>query len=175
MAYAVSLLLDAASSSTIRTYWDRLAGANVSRAMVELGYPPHVTLAVYDTLDCNAASVALDRVFTGQPTLDFALTLLETFGAESGVLYAALAETDELRQLQSDVVTAIAGDCRVHYQPQHWTPHCTLATGLSAAKLDATQRLLRQYWQSRPGVFQAAELVEFVPVTSIRRWELAPR
>lgn len=175
MAFAVSLLLDAASSSMIRTYWERLAAANVSRAMIELGYPPHVTLAVYDTLDRDAALVALDRVFAGRPALDFALTLLETFGTESGVLYAALAASDELRQLQSDVVTAVPGDCRLHYQPDHWTPHCTLATGLSAAKLDATQRLLQQYWQSRPGVFQAAELAEFVPVTPIKCWELKPR
>ncbi|WP_315836702.1 2'-5' RNA ligase family protein [Bradyrhizobium prioriisuperbiae] len=143
--------------------------------MVDLGYPPHVTLAVYDTLDRDAALIALDCVFAGRPALDFALTLLETFGAESGVLYAALAVSDELQQLQSEVVTAITGDCRLHYQSQHWTPHCTMATGLSAAKLDATQRLLQQYWQSRPGVFQAAELIEFVPVTSIRRWDLAPR
>ena len=175
MAFAVSLLLDAASSSAIRTYWERLAAANVSRAMVDFRYVPHVTLAVYDTLDRATALAALDRVLAGQPAFDFALTLLETFGAESGVLYAALAESDELRRLQHDVVAEISGDCQPHYQPQHWTPHCTLATGLSAARLDATQRLLRQYWQSRPGLFQAAELVEFVPVTSIRRWELIPR
>ncbi len=172
MAYAISLLLDDAAAVPIRTYWERLAAAKVSRSMIDLDYPPHVTLAVYETLDCTAALAALDRIFADRPALDFALTLIETFGAESGVLYAALAASDELRHLHGEVVTAVPGDCRLHYQPTHWTPHCTLATGLPAAKLDATKRLLEQYWQSMPGLFQFAELVEFVPVKSIKRWPL---
>jgi 2'-5' RNA ligase len=175
MAYAISLLLNEAAGAPIRSIWERLAAANVSRSMVDLGYRPHVTLAVYDTLDRNAALVALDRIFADRPPLDFALTLLETFGAESGVLYAALAASDELRQLHRDVVASLSGDCRPHYRPDNWTPHCTLATGMPAAKLDATRQLLRQYWQSMPGLFAAAELVEFAPVKPIKRWALKPR
>jgi 2'-5' RNA ligase len=172
MAFAINLLLDETAAAPIRDYWKRLADAKVSSSMVDLGYAPHVTLVVYDTLDCAAALSLLDRIFAGQPVLDFALTLLETFGAESGVLYAALAPSDELRRLQAEIVAALSGDCRLHYRPEHWTPHCTLATGLPAVKLDATLRLLRQHWQSMPGLFQVAELVEFVPATSIKRWSL---
>ena len=47
MAFAVTLLFDAATTTAISMRWQLLAMAGVSRSMPDLGYPPHVTLAIY--------------------------------------------------------------------------------------------------------------------------------
>lgn len=175
MAYAISLLLDDAAAARVRWHWDLLAATKLSRSMPELGYVPHVTLAVCDEIDVAAAQAALDAVFAGRPALDIALTVVQTFGAASGVLYAALAESSELRQLQADVAAVLPGAVRPDYQPHAFTPHVTLATGLSPHSLALAQRLFEQYWGSFAGRCEAIELTEFVPVRPLTRWVLVPR
>ncbi|MEW6641355.1 MAG: 2'-5' RNA ligase family protein [Pseudomonadota bacterium] len=171
MAYAISLLLDDKAADRIRWHWELLAATKLSRSMLELGYAPHLTLAVYDELDVAAAQDALDHVFAGRPALDVALTVVETF-ASSGVIYAALAESVELKQLQADVAAALPGTERPDYRPQGFTPHVTLATGLSPTSLELARRLFEQYWGSFAGCCEIAELAEFVPVVSLKRWAL---
>ena len=62
MTFAVTLLFDAATTTTISARWQLLAAAGVSNSMLDLGYPPHVSLVVYDELDVEAVVVSLDRV-----------------------------------------------------------------------------------------------------------------
>ncbi len=174
MPYALSLLLDDEAAVAIRRQWDRLAADGLSQSMPDLGYPPHVTLVVCERLDGRAAPV-LDGMIRQQPAFDFSLTLTETFGPDSGVIYAALAPCETLRALHAQVAGVVSDTCRPHYQPGHWTPHCTLATGLSAAQLDQARRMFEQHWVSLAGRFVAAELVAIAPITPVKRWPLHPR
>ncbi|MBR1273718.1 hypothetical protein [Bradyrhizobium sp. AUGA SZCCT0283] len=65
MAYAVSLLFNSEIADAVSARWQRLADAGLSRSMGDLGYQPHLTLAVYDALAVEAASAALS---TGYPS-----------------------------------------------------------------------------------------------------------
>jgi len=47
MAFAVNLLFAPDIAADISVRWQLLAAAGVSRSMPDLGYPPHVTLAIY--------------------------------------------------------------------------------------------------------------------------------
>src|SRR5436309_6876274 len=131
MAYAVSLLFNAETADAVSARWQRLADAGLSRSMVDLGYQPHLTLAAYDELAVDMASAALDRVFDNVDRIPVTLTSFSTFGAGSGVCYAALASSPDLMRLHATVVGAIGETCRPHYQTGRWTPHCTLATGMT--------------------------------------------
>lgn len=172
MAWAVSLLLGTDVTHAVSECWRRLADAGLSRSMLELGYPPHVTLAVFDRLNAREAAAALDRVFSRPARLDVVLTEVATFGLGSGVCYAALAPSPELVRLHEAVLEAVGETCRAHYQAGRWTPHCTLATGLADVELAQAQELLSRGWPLS-GLFEAADLVEFSPVVGIRRWRLA--
>jgi 2'-5' RNA ligase len=174
MAYAVSLLFNAEMTDAVSDRWQRLADAGLSRSMVDLGYQPHLTLAVYDELAVDTASAALDRVFDNVDRMPVTLTDFSTFGASSGVCYAALASSPDLMRLHATTVAAISETCRPHYQVGHWTPHCTLATGMTDIEIDYARNLLVKDWRSLAGTFEAADLVEFVPVSGIKRWPLAP-
>jgi len=172
MACAISLLLSAELTDAVSGHWHRLADVGLSRSMLELGYPPHVTLAVYDDLDAKVAAAALDGVFRRVNRFEVTLTGIATFGPGSGVCYAALAPSPVLHRLHETVLAATGGACRPHYQSGHWTPHCTLATGLTDDQMVGAQDLLAQNWPIA-GVFEAADLVEFAPIVAIKRWALA--
>jgi len=174
MAFAVTLLFDSETAAAIAARWALLAEASVSRSMLDLGYRPHVTLAVYDELDIEAAVAALDRTFGDLNPIPVALTGFATFGAGSGVCYAALGPSPELVSLQAGLSSVIGAPCRPHYEPASWTPHCTLAVGLSDAAMDRARGLVEPDWRCLAGRFEAADLVEFEPVVSRRRWALAP-
>ena len=100
------------------------------------------------------------------------LTGVATFGADSGVCYAALAPSPELTRLHSTLLGALGETCRPHYEVGRWTPHSTLAVNLSDAQMHRARDLLGRGWQPLTGMFEAAELVEFLPVNDIKRWTL---
>ena len=175
MAFGVNLLFNSEMADEISDRWIRLAEAGVSSSMLDLIYPPHVTLAVYDELHVTAAVAALDRIYENAEPMVVTLTGLSTFGPGSGVCYATLAPSPDLMRLHATVAGAIGETCRLHYQMGCWTPHCTLATGMTDTDMIRARELLDGDWRSLTGVFRAASLVEFVPVVDIKRWILAAK
>jgi 2'-5' RNA ligase len=174
MAYAITLLFNADLNKAIGSCWRRLADAGLSRSMLDLGYQPHVTLAIYDTLDVDAAVASLDLVFSEARPIDAELSNVATFGAGSGVCYATQALSADLMRLHARTLGAIGGTCRPHYQSGHWTPHCTLATDLSDPALIHVIDFLGRDWRPSAGTFERAELVQFTPVIALKRWTFRP-
>jgi hypothetical protein len=76
-------------------------------------------------------------------------------------------------RLHALIIAAVGETCRPHYQMGRWTPHCTLATGMIDAEMGRAKDLLKREWRPLTGVFEAADLVEFVPVASVKLWTLA--
>jgi 2'-5' RNA ligase len=173
MAFAVSLHFNSEMADAILARWARLANAGVSSSMPDLRFAPHVTLAVYDDLVVEAAVASLDRIFGNADQITVTLTDFSTFGAGSGVCYAALASSLDLMRLHATIIGALGETCRPHYQTGRWTPHCTLASGKTDAGLERAKGLLQSDWRPLAGVFKAATLVEFVPVVELKRWTLA--
>jgi hypothetical protein len=143
MAYAVALLFNAELSKAIGTCWRRLADAGLSRSMLDLGYEPHVTLAVYDTLDVDAAVASLDLIFSEVRPIDAKLSDVASFGAGSGVCCATLGPSPDLMRLHARTIGAIAGTCS------------SLSVRTLDAALHAGDRLVRCRADSRDGVFGA--------------------
>src|SRR5437879_10329580 len=125
MAFAVTLLFNAEIADAISARWTQIADAGLSRSMFDLNYPPHVTLAVYDALAVEAAVTVLDRAFDIVGQISVTLTDFSTFGAGSGVCYAALAPSPDLTRLHAATFAAIGETCQPYYRTGSWTPHCT--------------------------------------------------
>ena len=108
MAFALSLLLNPEIADAVSARWTRLADAGLSKSMLDLNYPPHVTLAVYDALAVDAAVASLDRAFDNVGQIPVTLTDFSTFGTGSGVCYVALAPSLDLMRLHAATVAAIS-------------------------------------------------------------------
>src|SRR2546430_11339198 len=96
MAFAVSLLFNSQIASAISACWKLLADAGISSSMLDLKYPPHVTLGVYDELAMDAAVAALDRVFPHVDQIALTFARPSTFGSGTGVLYFAHAPSPDV-------------------------------------------------------------------------------
>lgn len=170
MPYAVSLLLDEKGAASIREHWSALAGAGISRSMLDLGYPPHITLRVYDDLDLGPAVNSLERSFESKTAIHVALDQLSAF-SDTGVLYAGSSDISQLSDAHARA-EILDRQCHPHYMKDRWMPHCTLATGLSPIQTRAGKELLARDWQTLPARLTVVELVQFHPIKCVWRQSL---
>jgi 2'-5' RNA ligase len=171
MPYAVSLLLDDEGGACIREHWSALAEAGISRSMLEIGYPPHITLRVYEDLDVGSAVNSLQQSFESRACIPVVLDQLNVF-TDTGVLYAGSYEASHLFDAYARTEN-LGEKCQPHYMEAHWTPHCTLATGLSPIQISMGKALLARTWQPLTTRLAVVELVRFAPITRIWRQSLA--
>ena len=141
MSYSVSLWFDEDAEAQIREVWQRLTDAGVE-AFANSLVRPHVTLAHQLELDLEPFMVGLRERLEAHSA--FALTLpgLGLF-VESGILYLSTVMTGALWTLHRDVAELIlehGARSSSYYQPNRWTPHCTLAVNLTPeTMLDAVR------------------------------------
>ena len=164
MTYAVSLRLDASLSEHIQWLWQVLAERGISASMLRLGYPPHLTLAVWDGPDASALLGSLQRFAARLPSLPMRLAGLGLFPAERSVLWVAPAVGPELLAAHADLHQTVGVEMNEHYRIDRWVPHCTLATDLEAAPVAAAVAVLAPLWRDASGWVRAVDLVRFPPV-----------
>jgi 2'-5' RNA ligase len=163
MTYAVSLRLDAALSAPIQRLWETLAERGISASMPRLGYPPHLTLTVWNGPDASALSGPLQHFAVRLP-LPLRLVGLGLFPAERSVLWAAPAVCPDLLAAHADLQQTLGVEMHEHYRTGRWVPHVTLATDLDAAAVVAAISVLTGLWRDVSGRVWAVDLVQFPPV-----------
>ena len=161
MALAISLVFDAETTRRVDALWRALADAGISRDMLDLGYPPHVTLVVADDDGLEpqmreALAGALGAALTIKlgPVRRFEGTDITWLAADGG---------DDLLALHRAVADVLPLDAiRPYYRPGQWVPHMTLQT---AGDAGAGRELLDATWRGEwSGVTTRLELARFLPV-----------
>ncbi len=124
MALALSLQFDADASGAVRNVWTALSGSGVSSDMLELGYPPHVTLLVVeDESLAGRLLAALPQLASLCPT-SVKLGEVRQFPDTSVVWIECLGDLMALHEAAARLVPLAGID--PHYRPGTWTPHVTL-------------------------------------------------
>lgn len=161
MALALSLVFHDDDVAKVRLLWQALADAGLSREMLELGYPPHVTLLVADDED---AEDAMRRALRCGKDRSLSITLGGVNRFEgTQVVWLSSDGGEALALLHADLAAQIPlGAIRPHYRPGQWTPHMTLQTQGDA---HAAMELVRPLWH-QPMTLRATrlELARFLPV-----------
>jgi 2'-5' RNA ligase len=132
MAYAITLPLDATATVTVEAMWQALASRGVSDEALSLGYPPHLTFAVF------AANADPDRLLAAARECAAQWSELPTTFASLGVfpgppstLFLAPVVTPALLERHAALLTLLAGEpIDPHYQCGQFVPHVTLASDL---------------------------------------------
>ena len=132
MSYSVSLWFDEDAEAQLREVWKRLADAGIE-TFASSPIRPHITLAHQLELDLEPFVTGLEARLEAHPTFEIVFPGLGIF-VESGVLYLSTVMTDALWTLHRDVAELMAEHgtlSGLHYRPDRWTPHCTLALALT--------------------------------------------
>ncbi len=144
MPYAVVLYLDAQASHPIRQAIQELALKDVAPYMEAHSVQPHVTLAIYDNLDCQLCERKIARAARIMRGLTLNFAYLGVFHSESVVVYLGATPTQELLAIQKRVhgiLNSIASNPWDLYLPGKWIPHCSLAIELSPRKLQKAMQV----------------------------------
>ena len=171
MALAISLVFDAETSTRVEALWRALADADISRDMLDLQYPPHVTLIVTDDDSLELLMrVALART-ENAGALAIKLGPVRRFEGTDITWLAADGGAD-LLALHRSVADALPLDAiRPYYRPGQWVPHMTLQTVGDAG---SGQELLGPMWQDQwSGTAVRLDLARFLPVVVLAGHDLS--
>jgi 2'-5' RNA ligase len=175
MRIAVTLCFDPACAVLLEGMWRTLAEQNIDSDRHQLGYAPHITLAIYpDETLADQVGAALERIAPAWQALPIALAGLGIFPGATSILWAAPVVTTELLNRHMDLQAALPGfPVDPHYRPGSWVPHVTL----SGALPDAGQALavLTSRWRPVSGFLSRLELVRFRPVELLKSHTLECR
>ena len=142
--------------------------------MAALDHPPHVTLAVYDSVSDRQLSESLRSVFHVHPPIQLRFSKLAFFETPELVFRAAPDRSENLLHVHSAIHERIDPRlCRSHYRPGLWVPHCTLATDVSADNKEEAIALAAETIEPFEVLFDTAECVEFYPIRIIEECPLS--
>jgi 2'-5' RNA ligase len=164
MPLAVTLQFDAATAPIIASLWGALAAAGIDSDRRDLGYAPHITLAVYAD-DTPAATLrsALKHAAEAWGPLPITLAGLGVFPGSSPILWAAPVVTQAMLARHAALQAALPGlTPHAHYRPDAWVPHVTLSGALTDPA--AALALLLPLWRPVTGLLDRVDLVRFRPV-----------
>lgn len=128
MPCAVTLRLDAAGIACVEPVLDGLETHGIVSSVRRLGYPPHITLAMWE------GETEPDRVrqlTTGWRELVVTCPAIGMFPGTPATMFIVVTPTAALLQRQAALVRALP-EHRVHphYRPDAWMPHVTVADDL---------------------------------------------
>ena len=168
MPLAVALRLDDAAAAPVLAMWRALAESGVDDDCLRLGYPPHVTLAVWpEEAPVGPLDAAVARCGAEWGALPVAFAGFGVFPGTPAVVWAAPVVTETLLARQAALIAAVPGaPPEAHWRPGHWVPHVTLG------RTDAPSRameVLAPLWRGPlSGRLDRLELVRFRPVSVLR-------
>ncbi len=178
MPIAVTLDLDADAASRIEPLWDALERDATLPTTRRLGVRPHLSLAVYDSLDPAALLARLDdfaRALT-PAAISFANIGLFVDGPRATIFLGPVADRVllDLHGAFHHEFADCVDRCIAHYRPLHWVPHLTLAQDVAAAALPQAVGRLADPMTPFAGTLDVLSVVRYLPVEPLARYVLGP-
>lgn len=144
--------------------------------MRELGYPPHLTFAIYDTDDVSEELrlAAIERAALNQAELHLTFNRIRTFAGPPLVLWAEPEPQDALMRMHEAIHTMIDSTlCRLHYRPRFWVPHCTLGMAIRTERSDAAVAFAENFRDGIEATFDVIDCVTFPPLRVVAEKRLS--
>ncbi len=175
MPYAVVFYLDPPSSEPIRKTIEELAINHIAPYMHDRSIPPHITLAIYEDLDCKTCEVKIARFAMQMKALHLDFSYLGVFHSENPVVFLGPTVTQEFISIHYQVCETLKEDGTQPwelYQPGHWIPHCSLAVDFPPEMLEKAIAACLQI--TLPLAIPVASLgvIQFEPVQPLYQYEI---
>lgn len=176
MPFAAVLYFDQKNEQEFLSVWRSLSRKKLSANLEEAEIRPHITLAVFDELDCRPCESELARIAHVTRSISFQVTHFGLFTNPEPVVFAAPIFTKMLFNLHKQIHNALLVNAKnpwKFYQPDQWVPHCTLAIGFSLKNIG---KIIHECMAiNLPMLVQATQvgIVEFQPMKDIFRYDLS--
>jgi 2'-5' RNA ligase len=171
MGFAICLRSDHPSGRLIRVLWREVEKFEARPSMALLGYPPHITLAIYDDGAVREANVldALDQASQNLRALTLTFEGVRTFDGPPLALWASPRPSTSLQGLH-DAIHAVVDPtyCRPHYRPGAWKPHCTLAMEVRDDQREAALAFAASVSTEFEVTFDGLDCIYFPPVAPLK-------
>jgi 2'-5' RNA ligase len=170
MPTAVTLRLSEPAASKIVRIRQAFAERTGDHSIVQLGYPPHVTLVVLaDDVPAKASEDAAIRVINAWKALPIELVGVEVFSDPSRAIWAAPAPNERLLAYHRELLAALSAfPVHPHYGVGDWVPHVTIDQSHRASAAQSLE-IAVSLWEGRiEAQLDRADIVRFSPVTLLR-------
>lgn len=136
--YAIELFLNEEAELYVRSIWKELSNENIDSSLKDIKeICPHIALAVYEDINEKDFIEELQVFKSNFKPIDTYFDILGTFPM-TGTCFLKPTVTKELLNIHSkyhEQFKAFSENPNPYYLPGRWSPHCTLAIGLSTDTL----------------------------------------
>lgn len=136
MGYAVELYFDRGTEERITRLWDTYREQNVTSLLPDLGFRPHISLAVFRDVEPALLTDVLVDIARNTLPLEVGLAAVASFPGAEGVLFLVPTVSKELIELHEyfhERISKLGLKANPYYLPGRWVPHCTIASDLSSS------------------------------------------
>ena len=166
---ALSIAADNETAASVSALWDEFSPLEHEPSMRALGYPPHFTFAVCPGLEAGVLWAAVAPALTGLRPVTVRFAEICAFDGAQPVLWAKPDETSSIRRLYDRIHALLEpARCAVHYRPDQWVAHCTLATAVRPECREAALALCGALPEPVEVRFDRFDCVAFPPVRVTR-------
>lgn len=176
MTHAFNLRAEDTSAQPVRDLWREAGRLEDEPSMLLHGYPPHITLAIYEDVREAEMLAALDNAVADQALVTLTFVRIRCFAGIPLVLWLEPEPCPALARMHAAIHGAI-DPARSHarYRPDRWAPHCTLALHIREPGLTGARAMAARPLAPFAVTFDRLEWVRFPPVAVLASRPLADR
>jgi 2'-5' RNA ligase len=167
MAYAVVFYFDKNSENPIYKIWEQLEKIGLSPSKYKSGIRPHITLAIYDSINCIDCEINLKNLVADSKIFSVQANHLGIFSNQTSVIFIAPASNIDLLEFQKGIHQALEDSSKGAWEiyiPGNWIPHCTLAQGVDSKNLSVALKICVKMKLPLELRISQVGIVEFEPI-----------
>jgi 2'-5' RNA ligase len=177
MAHAIVLFFDPSSCQRVEDLRNRISKAAGFPAPANNRWLPHLTLAIFQTLEKIEPAVRIMDLFSRTiAPFEVVLESIGWFPTPEEVMFLSPVVTRELLDVHDSLHRLLEEGgltSQPYYRPGMWVPHCTILTGLPpSASPEVLDEVLRSKVFGRVALTEVG-LVEFDPINYLSTFPLA--
>jgi 2'-5' RNA ligase len=160
MPYTIELQLNRAAEAKFLAHWETLRSEGVSDLLFNLGYKPHMTLAMYREIDEAKTFAKLEKFIAGETAIPVEFRHLSV---DARGIFCQPTESAALRKFHARFEKKFGKSFRDIDHAGIWMPHCTIGMELPTEKIGMAVDQLLATWAPISGIADRIALVKFRP------------
>ncbi len=164
MACGAALYFDEETDAAVRGLWQAIEDAGLPSSMLQLSYPPHLSILTCENVDVAQARKVLPEFIANHPPLPVTFHSLGMFRGEEAIFFLAPVANRALLDFHAELwnlLTPYLVDPSPLYQPGHWVPHVTIDLNVPPEQVSAVTNWLMQASFPRQGLLKALFIGDF--------------